>query len=800
MRPFLSRALTLLLAGAALAPDHADATYRNYAIAWKSTSFRSQGSCQVTTGLAQEGQANFSVNAVPLPTYTAPNRYVLYGNGDDSNIFTAGFNATLLRWGANHFYFGAAVTGSTQTCVIADDFVTLETGGLSARPLFMVKRRGTHFEGESSVMLDLKEINPGLSANLERLEQTLQDRKAQLLSLGGDLNAAQAELDRLAELKAEIDELSKRPLDSITEADLNDILSRYGDIDPRVRSALQQLLRDLKKDLEALRTELTRIMTEFRGQMGELDDWLAGTPPPSGPDLGDSGTYQPGKDAEDIPDVELPDLNVPDDFDPDNDPYLAYAQQVLQQLETTRQNGAVVNRSGFMSITRSWRQNQDIFEKAIQTRGSAVSQEEVGAFINARTLVLNTVRQHMDEEGWFLDTPVRPSTKALIEYLRGRADTRNQADGLQANLNLWQGASPTAQQDAILETLDGLRGGWQSVENGALAEDPNIITRLFGIGEEAQVIIKEVAFFGLALTPVGDFIDLCEVVTGWEHCIPGGRRLEVGERMFSGLGLIVGSGKFWRGVADAVAPLGKAIANECESLIRAWNDLPDNFTRMHMVQALGPQAIPHVGGLTGKEVKRIMVNVGEEHVSKLAQLLKKKGLRELEEMSMLSLPALKRQYALTHGQAVKALGTMPGKTVAELKTRLQQLNFTELAPAGSGNWVHVDGSVVRIQAATPSRPAYFRREIADPAGNINRDAIVAKVTGAKKFDDDGYPIDEDVFSPPEWTDSAGAMNQVRNWFAATMNVRPDEVLSKYPDAINELEKVWMKQTHFDLLP
>ncbi|MCP3059012.1 hypothetical protein LXT21_09535 [Myxococcus sp. K38C18041901] len=800
MRHFLSRALALLVASAALVPDHADANYRSYAIAWKSTSFRSQGSCQVTTGLAQEGQANFSINAVPLPTYTEPNRYVVYGNGDDSNIFAARFNATLLRWGANHFYFGAAVTGSTQTCVIADDFVTLETNGLSARPLFMVKRRGTHFEGESSVTLDLKEINPGLSANLERLEQALQDRKAQLLTLGGDLLAAQQELDRLAELKGEIDELSKRPLDSITEADLNDILSRYTDIDPRVRSALQQLLRDLKKDLEALRTELTRIMDEFRGQMGGLDDWLAGTPPPSGPDLGDSGTYQPGKDAEDIPDVELPDLNVPDDFDPDNDPYLAYAQQVLQQLETTRQGGVVVNRSGFMTITRSWRQNQDIFEKALQARGSAVSQEEVGAFINARTLVLNTVRQHMDEEGWFLDTPVRPSTKALIEYLRGRTNTRNQADGLQANLNLWQGDAPTAQQGAILDTLDGLRGGWQAVENGAAAEDPNLITQLFGIGEEAQVIIKEVAFFGAALTPVGDFIDLCEVITGWEHCIPGGKMLEPHERMFSALGVVVGSGMFWRGVGDAVGPLGRAVADQCEALIRSWGDIPEKLLREQMVQRLGPEAIGSVVGLSGKEVRRILDALGDSAVKTLAKHLKKDGLRAVEELSMLSLPALKRQYALTHGQAVKALGTMPGKTVAELKTRLQQLNFTELAPAGSGNWVHVDGSVVRISGGTPSRAPYFRREIADPAGNINRDAIVAKVTGAKKFDEDGYPIDEDVFSPPEWTDSAGAMNQMRNWFAAKMNVRPDEVMGKFPDAFNELNNVWVKQTHFDLLP
>ncbi|WP_338863079.1 hypothetical protein [Myxococcus stipitatus] len=789
------RALSLLLVCAALAPLGAHANYRQYLIAWQSTSFRSQGSCQDTTRLSTEGQANFSVNAVPLPTYTLPGNYRRSSNGDESNLFGAQFNATLLHWGSNSFFFNVQVDGPTQSCVIVDDIVTLETGGLTARPLFLVQRRGTAYSGNTAVALDLSEINPRLAENLLKLERTLEDRKWQLVSIHGSLEAAQAELDRLAELKGEIDELSKRPLDAITEADLNDILSRYSNLDPRVLAQLRQLLSDLKEDLAALRTELNRILSEFRGQMGGLDDWLAGTPPANGPNLEDPKTYEPGLDPEQLPEVDIPDMGVGDDFDPDNDPYLAYAQQVLQQLGTTSQNGVVVNRAGYMTIVRSWRQNQDIFEKAIQARAS-VSREEVGAFLNARGMVLDVVRQAMDEDGWFLDTPVRQSTKALVEYLRQRPDARHQADGLQSNLNLWQGTA-TPQQNAILDTLDGLHGGWQSVEEGAAAEDPSILQTLFGIGESAQVIIKEVALLGVGMTPAGDFIDFCEVITGWETCIPSGTQLSTGERMFTGLGMVVGTGRFWRSVGNAISPVSKHVVDRCELLIRRWSaDIPNKVKREELVERLGEGAIEFVDGLSGKDVERLLNTLGDATVQRLAKHLKGPGLLELETFKMIKIPEAKRTIALTKGQAVKDLGTMKGKTMAELEARLNSLGFRQDTP---GNWVHADHSVVRISGGSGGKPPYFRREISTVAGKYEgHDTIAVKVTGAIEGDDmTGF---REVFSLPEWVEpTVGVSTQMNKWFADIVGRKVND-LGEFGPELLALKDYWVKQTHFDLLP
>lgn len=57
----------------------------------------------------------------------------------------------------------------------------------------------------------------------------------------------------------------------------------------------------------------------------------------------------------------------------------------------------------------------------------------------------------------------------------------------------------------------------------------------------------------MAWGSAGDFIDLCEVVTGKELCNPLGEDLTVGDRMLSGAGLVIGSGQFWRTVGTAVS-------------------------------------------------------------------------------------------------------------------------------------------------------------------------------------------------------------------------------------------------------
>jgi hypothetical protein len=61
---------------------------------------------------------------------------------------------------------------------------------------------------------------------------------------------------------------------------------------------------------------------------------------------------------------------------------------------------------------------------------------------------------------------------------------------------------------------------------------------------------------------VGPAMDICEAVTGKEWCLPSGRTLTTGERVFSGIGFGVGKVvKVWKGISSAaISAEGKATA------------------------------------------------------------------------------------------------------------------------------------------------------------------------------------------------------------------------------------------------
>ena len=76
-------------------------------------------------------------------------------------------------------------------------------------------------------------------------------------------------------------------------------------------------------------------------------------------------------------------------------------------------------------------------------------------------------------------------------------------------------------------------------------------------------IVHGATRIGIGFVPfVGTALDLCEAVTGKEWCLPSGRQLTTGERVWSGLGFGVGKAvKVWKGVSTAaISTEGKAVA------------------------------------------------------------------------------------------------------------------------------------------------------------------------------------------------------------------------------------------------
>ncbi|MDI1436454.1 hypothetical protein [Polyangium sorediatum] len=325
-----------------------------------------------------------------------------------------------------------------------------------------------------------------------------------------------------------------------------------GVIDEATRAALVELIDDLQQSVVDLQNELASLAAEFGAQADAVADFLtadarAGGFHPEDPfnyGLGPSGT----------PSVDIPDLSgVPGAFEPGKDPYAAYADAVIAALEEDVSGGEVIDRGSFVATVRAWRANQAAIEKALLS-GSGVTQAEMSAFLNAQNKVTSHLEQYMDAADWFLNSQVPP-------------DVRAQVDGVLKNL---YGAYADELKDA-LNAMGVGDGGTIDLEKTHLFQ----MIRAFsaGVSELGDVTMPYVDVMvtmthaatriGIGFVPyVGAALDLCEAVTGKEFCLPVGRDLSLGERIFSAVGTGVGAGvAFHKGMKNApIGAVGKATA------------------------------------------------------------------------------------------------------------------------------------------------------------------------------------------------------------------------------------------------
>jgi len=94
-------------------------------------------------------------------------------------------------------------------------------------------------------------------------------------------------------------------------------------------------------------------------------------------------------------------------------------------------------------------------------------------------------------------------------------------------------------------------------------ESQSILPKLNRILDATIDAAKLAARIGVSFTPMNDFVDCCEFATGRENCLPSGKEFTSTERGLSALGLIAGSGKFWRGLGDLLGV--RAIRADLES-------------------------------------------------------------------------------------------------------------------------------------------------------------------------------------------------------------------------------------------
>lgn len=199
---------------------------------------------------------------------------------------------------------------------------------------------------------------------------------------------------------------------------------------------------------------------------------------------------------------------------------------------------------------RAWRANQKALEKALLERVS-VSQAETNAFLNAQNKVTGFVKQYMDAADWFLDSPVPADVRAQVDGVLKQA-YGELGEELKDALNSWSAPTLDLEHTMLVENIRAFAGAVSAVTDEVM---PYL--------EVMAAITHAATRIGIGFVPfVGPTLDLCEAVTGKEYCMPNGKQLGTGERIFSAIGFglpkIVDA---YKGMAKApISAGGKTVA------------------------------------------------------------------------------------------------------------------------------------------------------------------------------------------------------------------------------------------------
>lgn len=531
----------------------------------------------ITPGLATEGQPNFFVNDFPIPTYTVGGS-LTYGPGaQEFRIsYHAPFSGTLFRVGHNDIQFASSVDGNPD-CAVSDDTIYLNP---SHRLLFALATHGPNIQGATDIDLSLREVDPNLADALDNLKRAIRDTDASLRAKGEIADQTTA---RLEELQAELDELLAKGFDEISPEALDALLAQFDGLPPDVRDALVGFLRDLQRDIAELRTEIARVASVFADRVHNVDGVADGAP---GFDPQDPGGFTPIATG-DPPPIDIPEVLGDDPWNGSHDPYAQYADEVLETLQATVHDGAVVQRATFLQIYGAWRYNIQTLENILQQR-STVTVREWGAFLDAKGRVLGFLEQYIDRDGWMRDAPVTPQLRAMIEFLKDldaayRFKLRAQA--LQLAINLWNRDSLTERQNALLDILvlfdEAMRA--RIAQDAPAEREDGFWSKM----EEIADVAITVADVAVSFTPVGHFLDLCRAISGRALCIAGDQ-LTTAERVAYGAASVIGGGAVWKAAAGKVRPAAAAI-------VRTVGDALDNVVKRRPQQGI-VEIIEHAGG------------------------------------------------------------------------------------------------------------------------------------------------------------------------------------------------------------
>lgn len=556
-------------------------------IQWHQTNY--PGSC-AGVGIRSEGIPFVDVNRVPVPFFTVA-KDQLRGYG----LIKGCFSRAHLLVGNNYFSFSATVENGDH-CTNMQDLLWIDLPNGERVTLFSVQHQGTAVHGETTINLSLSRIDPQLAAELNRYTEILKQHIEQVEALDRrldddlgkkDLDALENRIREVQKTESEVAEAADQAIEEINAM-------RHQLPNKQILLDGDQLMRRIYAQLKTLHSghvdamtlpELARLLHENRASFRATDLWNL-----SEFISGISRSLQQPRLTEQMRHISEELEKAKADLErkagetkkPANggvEAFQSLTRQTLATLKSVVAGSEVQDRKAFLTAYRLWLNKQLL---AAQT----LPRSDLPVFEQTNQEVREFVAQFYDEKtGWLLKCHISGDMKAAVEQLIQLDKLRGKKT--QEALNFWLKKEDLShQQRLIAKTLRSVTMGFQAVhgEDGAGFEEIEAMNRLL---EQCIEAIKQTSYtmadIGTAFVPfVGDFKDLCEAVTGKRLCMPGAADMSQEDRVYAAVGMIAGTGSFWKAVSKSVRGVLASVSDVVSGRMflyarKHWNKIVEQY-------------------------------------------------------------------------------------------------------------------------------------------------------------------------------------------------------------------------------
>jgi hypothetical protein len=585
----------------------------------------------VTCTLQTEGDPFFRLNEIRLATYTVPGNH-------SGGLFHSFFSSALLIDGENTIRLeGKRIWASDDEKTWHD--VRLQTSNGDHIPLFHLTSEGDTFSAQRSITLGLADIHPQLAKIIEEVYLVADAAFSDAQSSWRGLEHAKDTGRLLRQLKKKLEDLFNKPLAEVAEEDFDSLFS--GDLS-EYRDEFATLFRSLRDGLAEQKKVVDEMLADADGSLHRITQDTLEERVPQGDDSPLDDRLYSDLDA-DLPSVPSPELPEPDEDDQDTrdeEAWKKYADDVIAQLESClNESNRVIERGAFLDIVRSWQATVGEIHNSFKLLPDALV-SEAAPFVRSVERVSAYVRQFIDSEGWFRDSVVPVTIREAIATHIEPFDAQRAAS-LRNATNLWLlDAEATPEQQMAMRMMPVLTYLYRAVAAGyARRHVADSMT------DQTTNWLLVVGQAGASFTPMGDVLDLCEVVSGREACLPGGRDLGVYERVAAGLGTVVGNRHVWSLVGSGVGGVVMMVASKLSKIDDALSALPAEV-RQQMIRRFSAEALDKLSDIPGARIVELATDLGDDVLERLAKQLRGADIERLSiELSSGNLRKLAAQIS-----------------------------------------------------------------------------------------------------------------------------------------------------------